>query len=842
MILESQPRPILLLGAGASVTSGVPLVRDLTEMIGRQAYCWMHERDFRDPTLVRSDWLPWVQGLAWYDETLGLAELYGLHIERLLNPRERRRRFFQEHVLVNPESASSGYVSLASLVGKRRVHTMLTTNFDTLAYDSCRRDPTASSVVQVQDPDHADLISTDPGVSQVVHVHGVIDHYTDLNLTSEVASIDQRYRSRLVPLIADHPLIVVGYRGAEPSVMNDLLLAAAEVSRANLPHGVYWCHRERDGDLSELVLELADRCEGNFATVPIDGFDELMHDLDEGTTRARIPAARELGSAFDGEPSSSYFPEDCDASRVDEVLADEALARLALEPAEDGTTRSRLEQLALLVESSDGAAELTVAGRALFGTDEPLRVVGHADGQSFQLVGNVFELYNEVTAIVEEHNAPYRLKGAESVDVRPYPPLAVKEILMNALGHRSLQVDEPIEISITPSRLRISNPGGLLDPAAAATLGEVPFKQYRNPAVAEVLYAAGLMDKYGSGLVDVRRWAAEGGAVATFEIGGDNTTFTATVTSRPDSRDQVGTTLAPGAYEVFYLNALEVELPEVAWVGPATARSPRDIFEASRGERVPPFVLNASAIITLSDLSDPSNPLSRHVDGSEAHAVTDLCREVAHERNIVELLNRSMQRHLEAAGLQVWMKKRRAWYPTDGEDERPIHYQARTRQAERTVVRLKNKGAKYPYYEHQAMNWSFVRTSGGWFLTIEPTWVFTQDGEFRRVGRNRTLRLSTKKMSNERNQSVVNHLFFWAWVLCGESASVSLDDGGGQVVVRRELLSRHIQGVPHLVGTGEDDEPDPDDLEDEVARDDDDHDDGVEDFDEDEDEDDDVED
>jgi hypothetical protein len=146
-------------------------------------------------------------------------------------------------------------------------------------------------------------------------------------------------------------------------------------------------------------------------------------------------------------------------------------------------------------------------------------------------------------------------------------------------------------VSINPSHIRITNPGGLLDPEAASTLGEVAFKQYRNPAVAEVLYAAGLMDKHGSGLVDVRRWAAEGGATATFEIGGDNTTFTSILSSRPDSRSESGIVVPVGAYEIFYLNALQVEIADSVWVGPTTASRPRDIFEACSGERVPPFKL-----------------------------------------------------------------------------------------------------------------------------------------------------------------------------------------------------------------------------------------------------------
>lgn len=794
ILREGQPRPIILLGAGASVMSGVPLVKDLIEMIGRQGYCWANGRDFKDPTLVRSDWLPWVQARSWYEADLDPAEMYGLHIEELLNPRERRRRFFQEHVLVSPQKASVGYRRLASLVGKRRVHSVITTNFDTLAFDLCRQDPTASAVVQIQSPDQADLISTDPAVSQIIHAHGVVDHYTDQNLKTEVASLDARFAEKLIPLISDHPLIVIGYRGAEPSIARDLLMAAAKSHRVPLPHGVYWCERGKDGARHPNVEELAATCGNNFAVVPIEGFDELLSDLDEETLRA-TGTATETPLTFDSLSSGVACDEaNFDLSRLRNVLASDAMRRLALDSdnirnAADAT--SRLLQLNLARAEADDVF-LTNAGNALFGGGTPLTAVGHVHGNAFQVRGNIFELFEALSELTTESNAPYRLKGPQSVDVRPFPPLAVKELLVNALGHRDLDSREPIQLTITADSLRIINPGGLRDIGVAASLGKVPVKDYRNPHVAEVLYAAGLMDKHGSGLVDVERWVAEGGGAAQFEVGPENESFTATITSRPDSRSGERVVTAAGDYEVYYLNALPVTLPGEVWVGPTSVRHAKEIFDAHPGVSIPPFVLSGSNIVTLSDLSSHQNPLALHCDGSERHDLEGFCSEPSAERKIVELLNRSTQRHFSVDGMNVWAKRRRVWFHAEPDgSERRISYQARMRLAERTVTRPKDVDRKFPYFEHQAMNWSYVRAGGDWYLTIDPTWIFTQDGEHKLVGRRRQGRLATKKMSNERNQSVLNHVFFWAWIICEGESSIRLSDGGGDVLVSRAPLVRH---------------------------------------------------
>ena len=59
--------------------------------------------------------------------------------------------------------------------------------------------------------------------AQIVWLHGKAEQYTDKNLAEEVANLDQKLVGVLLPLLQSTPLIVVGYRGAEPSIMTSLL-------------------------------------------------------------------------------------------------------------------------------------------------------------------------------------------------------------------------------------------------------------------------------------------------------------------------------------------------------------------------------------------------------------------------------------------------------------------------------------------------------------------------------------------------------------------------------------------------------------------------------------------
>ncbi|KRQ16364.1 hypothetical protein AOQ71_05230 [Bradyrhizobium manausense] len=89
--------------------------------------------------------------------------------------------------------------------------------------------------------------------------------------------LDAPIVQRLVPLLRDHPLIVVGYRGNEPSIMREFLLKQINATN-RFAQGVYWCVRESDmqQSLSPLVKELAAAIGTNFQIVPIVGFDELL--------------------------------------------------------------------------------------------------------------------------------------------------------------------------------------------------------------------------------------------------------------------------------------------------------------------------------------------------------------------------------------------------------------------------------------------------------------------------------------------------------------------------------------------------------------------------------------
>jgi ATP-dependent DNA helicase RecG len=80
-----------------------------------------------------------------------------------------------------------------------------------------------------------------------------------------------------------------------------------------------------------------------------------------------------------------------------------------------------------------------------------------------------------------------------------YPPKAIREAILNAIIHRDYRMSGSILISILPSELRVTNPGGLPDGLKPADLRREHPSIPVNPDIAHIAYLRRLIDKVGRG-------------------------------------------------------------------------------------------------------------------------------------------------------------------------------------------------------------------------------------------------------------------------------------------------------------------------------------------------------
>ena len=80
-----------------------------------------------------------------------------------------------------------------------------------------------------------------------------------------------------------------------------------------------------------------------------------------------------------------------------------------------------------------------------------------------------------------------------------YPPTAIRELLLNAIMHRSYESNAPVRFHWYDDRIEIQNPGGLYGMASPENFPRQT--DYRNPVVSEALATLGYVNAFGRGVM-----------------------------------------------------------------------------------------------------------------------------------------------------------------------------------------------------------------------------------------------------------------------------------------------------------------------------------------------------
>ena len=601
-IRQNETDPVILFGAGASATSGVPMAADMASLAARWATAMDKSRDPEDPMIRESDVQNFLHSQPWYSPSMEIENLYQ-HSMRLLNsPRELRRKFLLQ-VIHNVSEPSRGYHDLAQLARNRIIRTILTTNFDD-------RFPVAFGpgiLLVTSGPQDHQNINTAPLYPQLIYLHGKADHYMDRIMEEEIQELDQDLVARVLPLLRDHPLIVVGYRGAEPSIMNSLLIDQLGNAR-NFPHGIFWCVLEgtTQEHLSPLTKDLAREIGDNFTLVTIRGFDEFIAEFSTAITPRNYGITAETGFitendedrfTFDMKPAKNKETFDINQATLRRIV-NEHSHRRGIEipdPPTDEWYQSRLIDIGLLTRDDAGTTKPTNAAVLLCSEEGREITAGHwveistPDRPPQAIDGPLTRVYETVFERLEEANRPIRIKGTQSRNEQPYGPIALKELLANALIHRDYETREPVKIWIDKKSIRIENPGGLeeellqqLTPPGQSMnttpigeefqtrihRGEIGQRltAYRNPILAEAFWALGYVDKVGSGLVDATRSLSDAGVTAKIEVPPTNDSFRATASLSHLDIDELTRTALPRRPTFYSASVTEfLSIPESAY-------------------------------------------------------------------------------------------------------------------------------------------------------------------------------------------------------------------------------------------------------------------------------------
>lgn len=257
----------LFLGAGASISSGVPSAGAMIRMWRRQAY----EEDHPGAAAATDDEVTaWAAKQKWGRDAAGeYSDLF----EFLYHNEALRQSFIAEQV--EKAFPSWGYLYLASIMMAGHFDIAYTTNFDDLIHDALTVFASHNPVVSAADS-QIDQVNPTSDRVKIVKLHGDYLFKRLKNTRRDLQELDPVMDRKFREFSRHRGVIVLGYSGRDLSIMRvfrELLALGDEC----FPTGVYWGLREPEdpGPVAELAEKYPDR----FYLFHCPDFDEFMADL-----------------------------------------------------------------------------------------------------------------------------------------------------------------------------------------------------------------------------------------------------------------------------------------------------------------------------------------------------------------------------------------------------------------------------------------------------------------------------------------------------------------------------------------------------------------------------------
>jgi hypothetical protein len=799
---QNEARPTVLLGAGASFSSGVPLADESVKRIARRYYAERIVGAKVLPEQVKtSEWLAWLSGQPWFiRDPAKLGENFPLAVQRLLKPQAYRQKVLLD--LITPtEEIGSGFRHLAELVLRGLLGTILTTNFDVCLPRALNdKRPHIRHVAEVnRGPDdfrEFDIFNR----AQVVWLHGKAEQYTDKNLTEEVAKLDPKLVGALLPLLQSTPLIVVGYRGAEPSIMTSLLGDAGDLA---FRKGIFWCHH--GDDIHPNVAALQKRLGGNFRLCNIDGFDELFGDLDKELARQQRDLGPPVAPAkpdFDDQPLNSATLADLD---LDLTLhtAHQYSKKLGLKEPTSATLKVFLREHGLLIDVG-GVDRPSVAAVLLFGRN-PQRFFSHAvvtvtiDGKKRRVIsGNLLNQRNELLewATLADVNPMLKVKvRGRHEERRAYHERAIVELCINLLVHRDYGDGRPATIEAQGnSRISFSNPGRLpervIDKLKIDARGQfAPVHELtspRNRALCDIFYGMSVMERAGTGLSDVLKFTQEGDGSAIFSIPPGSDDFRAEIFQPRASGKTSSVARDTRPIGTYILNILPFAAMPAAVSRVYVSGTLETISRAVPLNELGTVMLRGGELWSFSPAVLINTVLKPVMTESSVRitAREELERDPDLARGVSWLLRKHFEgrlRSLRAQGLMIEQDRpsnRRAYFFGERGGPRLMIYDTPSRHGiAREVVKQRGEAPRV-WFENEGIGYEIARLGPMWGVRVKPFYMFTgPDAQTPLPSYARTAK-ATRRMKFDRNQSVESDLTFWARFISQGAPVVNLGQGG----------------------------------------------------------------
>lgn len=264
----------LLLGAGASISSGVQSATDCIWEWKRNIFITKNPNltkqyaSFKSETVQRSlqKWLD-TEGVYPVENSL---EEYAYFAEKAYPIDETRRKYFEN--ICKGKEPYIGYKILCQLSKRGLVRSVFTTNFDGLVERAAHQSNITPIPVSLATADYIHRASSNTELLCVA-LHGDFKYGPLKNTSAELDTQQDAFVTALQKHLYDKHLIVFGYSGRDKSLMDALKKAYSEAGGGM----VFWCGYGHDANsnVQEFLEYIHSKGRSGYY-VPTEGFDSTM--------------------------------------------------------------------------------------------------------------------------------------------------------------------------------------------------------------------------------------------------------------------------------------------------------------------------------------------------------------------------------------------------------------------------------------------------------------------------------------------------------------------------------------------------------------------------------------
>lgn len=232
-------------------------------------------------------------------------------------------------------------------------------------------------------------------------------------------------------------------------------------------------------------------------------------------------------------------------------------------------------------------------------------------------------------------------------------------------------------------------------------------------------------------------------------------------------------------------NLLEVRaLPVLIWSALTEERFPSDI--RAKVPNAQTFILKGKRLWTFADLTEPTERLREVVQINSIETQTRSSWLFDQEKSnwLMELLNKALTSHLSKLALKKDRKGRFFFRPARNETRGLIDrvWKNGNDRPRQVAAQKRNEKTKATFWVHHAARIKFRRFGHKLLLSLEPTYLFTSDGETPLEG-DLMGRLVVMWSGRQRNPDILRNLVFWSKAIARSGKEFHISTGGEPIIV-----------------------------------------------------------